>query len=735
VRIAVSWFRTLLVAALFSLLHASAAFALDGRLVDLKTGAPIAGAEVTIVGLTGSARTDADGRFTWQPNPRPPFVILIVLPGGAVAKPVTVDRIDPAAVMTITVEAAVSEEVTVAAGVAPSIDATPGSAMTMLTARDLALRMPGNLMQSIELVPGVNQVSEGQASVPAVRGLARGRTLILIDGGRVSSERRVGPSATFLDPAIVEGVDVARGPGSVAYGSDAFGGVISVRTRRPGLTGRQVTAGATVGAGIPDVRGELTYSQGFGSSGVLLAVHARDVDDYDGPDGTVLNSGYADAGFLVRAERRVGAALFSAGWQSDFGRDIERPRNNSSAVRFYYPFENSHRFTASYEHTGLPALGHLEVSAFLGSIDQRTDQDRFPTATRPRDIGRADIEARDFQVRVLAERAVGDASVEFGVDLNGRTGLEAHDITIQYASDGSVASVVDNLSTDSARRVDTGLYLQASTPLAPKLSLSGGIRGDFVSNVNQGGYFGDRSVSHDALAGFAAFTARPHDALTLTAQIARGFRDPTLSDRFYRGPTGRGFITGNPDLDPETSLQLDFGARYTTDRVRVGAYYYHYRISDLVERYQTDADFFFFRNRGRARLRGVELEAQAGLGAGFTIEAGAQVGRGTALDDDSALDDISPDSFFVMLRRAQSSTLMWFARLATYAEDDRPGPSEIEAPGHTNVDVGASWFPVPKLEIRGAVRNLFDEDYYASPDPRFVPAPGRNASITLAVRF
>ena len=36
----------------------------------------------------------------------------------------------------------------------------------------------------------------------------------------------------FLDPSVVEGIDVARGPGSVAYGSDALGGVVSVRTRR-----------------------------------------------------------------------------------------------------------------------------------------------------------------------------------------------------------------------------------------------------------------------------------------------------------------------------------------------------------------------------------------------------------------------------------------------------------------------------------------------------------------------
>jgi hemoglobin/transferrin/lactoferrin receptor protein len=571
--------------------------------------------------------------------------------------------------------------------------------------------------------------------VPAVRGLARGRTLILIDGGRVTSERRVGPSATFLDPAVVEGVDVARGPGSVAYGSDAFGGVISVRTRRPGLTGRQVTIAGTLGAGIPDRRAEATLSQGFGRSGILVAGHARDVGDYDGPGGPVRNSGFADSGVLVRAERRDGPASLMGSWQGDFARDVERPRSNSDVVRFSYPFEDSHRFSASYDRTDVAGLGILKINGFFGTIAQRTDQDRVATLLRPREIARADIDAKDFQVRVTAERPVGDSSIELGADVNGRFGLEAHDVAIRYDADGSVLSSVDTVSIDSARRTDTGLFVQGSTPLGATVTASGGLRVDHVRSVTAGGFFGDRAVSNGAAAGFVAVTAAPSATVTLTAQVARGFRDPTLSDRFYRGPTGRGFITGNPDLGPETSLQVDVGARYTTRRARVGAYFDQYRFHDLIERVGAEPDSFVFRNRGRARLRGVEVEAQLGLGAGFTLEAGGQIARGRALGEDGALDDISPDSVTLVLRRAQSATLMWYVRFARFADDDRPGPSEIAAPGHTHVDAGLSWFLTPRVELRGAVRNLRDEEYYASPDPRFVSAPGLNGAVTVAVRF
>ena len=206
------------------------ALAFKGRVVD-QQGNPVAKATVSILGRTGEAITDADGRFEWRPDPPPPFEILIIEASGTYSKPVLVTELTPETEVLITVSPIVSESVTVL-GSAPSIESTPGSATTSLSGRDVAVRQPSNLMQALENIAGVSQVSEGQAAAPAIRGLARGRTLILIDGARVSSERRVGPSATYLDPSLIEGVDVARGPGSVAYGSDAFGGVISVRTRR-----------------------------------------------------------------------------------------------------------------------------------------------------------------------------------------------------------------------------------------------------------------------------------------------------------------------------------------------------------------------------------------------------------------------------------------------------------------------------------------------------------------------
>jgi outer membrane receptor protein involved in Fe transport len=89
----------------------------------------------------------------------------------------------------------------------------------------------------------------------------------------------------------------------------------------------------------------------------------------------------------------------------------------------------------------------------------------------------------------------------------------------------------------------------------------------------------------------------------------------------------------------------------------------------------------------------------------------------------------------ILVRKTIGTRAMTFVRLAAYAKDDRPGPSEIEAPGHTNLDLGATLSITPKVEIRGALRNLLNEEYYASPDPRFVLAPGLNGFVSIGVRF
>jgi len=710
------------------------AFALKGRVVD-QQGRPVAHATISILGKPGEAITDADGRFEWQPDPVPPFEVLVIDRSGTYSSPILIDRLAVGQQLIVTIAPLLNESVTVT-GSAPSIEATPGAASTSISGRDVAVRQPANLMQAIENVAGVNQVSEGQAAVPAIRGLARGRTLILIDGARVSSERRAGASATFLDPSLVEAVDVARGPGSVAYGSDAFGGVISVRTRRvsPGSPWAAQFSG-TLGAGIPERRGSMEISKGLPEGGFIIAAHAREADDWNSPAGEVFNSGFSDRGFMVRAEHKAGLGTLSAGWQSDFGRDIERPRNNSRTVRFFYPTEDSHRFTAGYEARAVAGFQRLGVTGFAGSYSQVTDQDRFATATTGRTVERADVAAKDFHVRAFGEKLLGQSRLEIGLDVNGRAGLHAFDDLMVYNLAGAVVSTRPNVSVESASRTDSGAYVSIDSAVAPRLVVGAGVRVDYVRTKNEGGYFGDLTTGNGSYSGFASATLGSFRGFSLTAQIARGFRDPVLSDRYYRGPTGRGFITGNPDLDPETSIQADVALRFVAPRLRLATFYYEYRIHDLIERYSTATDFFFFRNRGTARIRGFEVEGQADLGAGVSLELATQVAAGRALDDHAYLDDMSPVTLSAVLRKQLGERAFAQLRGAYFSDDDHFGPTERAVPGYALLDAVAGVRVAKPLELRLQARNLLDQEYFASQDVRTVFSPGRSASLVATVKF
>jgi outer membrane receptor protein involved in Fe transport len=699
-------------------------------------GSPVARAEVSIVGRPGTVRTDDAGRASWTPDLTPPFEVLVALPGGRFGRPLLVEALPDAGPVHLEIAAAVEEAITVTAGLAPHIDAAPAAGTTLLTGREVEVRMPAHLTQALESVAGVSAVSEGQAAVPAVRGLAKGRTLLVVDGARVSAERRVGPSATFLDPAVLEAVEVARGPGFVAYGSDAFGGVINARTRRavPG-SGYGGRFSGTLGAGVPEQRAALELTRGTDSGGILLQGHYRSFDDYDSPEGEVFNSGARDFGGRARLDHGIGRGLLSVSWQSDFGRDIGRPRDNSGTVRFFYPSEDSHRLVASYEALSVGGFSRLGGSAFLGRYALVTDQDRFATAERPRSGERADVSASDYHVRTFAERPVGGARLHLGAEVNGRFDLEALDVGLFYDAAGEPSGTTVNVSVQDARRTDAGVFATLQGRVGRQLSLAGGLRGDRVTTRNRGGYFGDRDSSNGAVSGYASVTAGPFGGFSVTAQAARGFRDPVLSDRYFRGPTGRGFITGLPGLQSETSMQFDLALRYTGSGWRAAAYGYHYRIDDLIERYQTETDFFFFRNRGEARLRGMELEVQAMLPARLSLELAGHLEEGDALDDAAFLDDVPPPTATLRLTREFGRGFVQ-ARGAVYAEDDRPGPTEQARDAYQLVDLAGGWrFAQDRLELRLLVRNLFDEAHLVSPDARATLAPGRSASLTATVAF
>jgi hemoglobin/transferrin/lactoferrin receptor protein len=141
---------------------------------------------------------------------------------------------------TITVAASKTEE--------RAIDAlAPVSAVSMEQIQGL---QPNRLSDIFYNVPGVSFQERGDdpSTVINIRGLQDfGRVAVVVDGAR-QNYQRTGHNANgsfFLDPELVGGVDVVRGPTANIYGSGAIGGVVSFRTKDINDVVRPASAGAS----------------------------------------------------------------------------------------------------------------------------------------------------------------------------------------------------------------------------------------------------------------------------------------------------------------------------------------------------------------------------------------------------------------------------------------------------------------------------------------------------------
>ncbi len=82
------------------------------------------------------------------------------------------------------------------------------------------------------------QKSQQGGGSPVIRGFEANKVLLVIDGIRMNNAiYRAGhlQNSITTDPYIMERIEVLHGAGSVIYGTDALGGVISLFTRRPQL--------------------------------------------------------------------------------------------------------------------------------------------------------------------------------------------------------------------------------------------------------------------------------------------------------------------------------------------------------------------------------------------------------------------------------------------------------------------------------------------------------------------
>ena len=108
--------------------------------------------------------------------------------------------------------------------------------VTVMTAEDVRRSGARTVGELLEDVPGVQIQNDGSQGLKriSIRGEDAFRTLVLIDGQKISEHKSMSGSPMLIDASRIERVEVIKGPASVLYGSDAIGGVVNIITKKGG---------------------------------------------------------------------------------------------------------------------------------------------------------------------------------------------------------------------------------------------------------------------------------------------------------------------------------------------------------------------------------------------------------------------------------------------------------------------------------------------------------------------
>jgi hemoglobin/transferrin/lactoferrin receptor protein len=670
--------------------------------------------------------------------------------------------------------------------------ATP-AAIGVIDSSQLRREAANNPADVFRGLPGVDVTGVGANQTrPVIRGQRGQRILLLQDGIRLNNTRRqqdFGEIPALADVDGLERIEVLRGPASVLYGTDAIGGVVNLITVSPprgasaGIHGsmhyRYGSADAQLRPG-----GSLTAQAGRLRLG--LGATYRESHSYDAPSGEFGNLrldrdtrvhdtgvtdqsyrvqlGYALGEFhdlLVEAERyEADDAGFGYVAAADYGRP------DDPFIQILYPHQRVNRVSARYEARaiGLPFADRVSLTGYGYDNERDLVLNVFipfgpgtPTGSgiAVNTANFTDLGTRGF--RAEAVKILGRHALTYGMDYfrDRNRNTDVNQTTV-------IGFGPPQTQTDSTPQVpnatfrSAGAFVQSELNLASRLQVTLGTRyQDVKAATETTERISDPLVESTdrTLVGTANVLYRLTDNLHLIGTAGRGFRSPNLVERFFQGPTpeGSGFQSRNPDLTPETSLNVEVGFKYRIARLYVEAFAFRNTIYDGI-RIEATGDsvgpFPEFRNVNVDKLRFTGFEIMGdwnvigGLSAGvnFTLLRSKDVINPNNPVGESYADKLNAEARY---ETAEGRfTVAYGFRYQGAQKDIELGNSPIgtELPAFSvhSARASARLLTTGRLthSLSIAVRNLTNRLYAESANTSFFrPEPGRNVSVTWSTGF
>lgn len=166
--------------------------------------------------------------------------------------------------------------------------------VSVITADDIRKSEARSVGELLKDIPGVRINNDGGQGIKrvSIRGEDTFRTLVMIDGQKISEQKSMSGSPMLIDPSQIERIEVIKGPTSVLYGSDAIGGAINIITKKGGTKAVQgeVSAGMDNSSNGKSVAASI-YGAQNGWHYRLGAAYEKG-DELETPAGKMENTGF-----------------------------------------------------------------------------------------------------------------------------------------------------------------------------------------------------------------------------------------------------------------------------------------------------------------------------------------------------------------------------------------------------------------------------------------------------------
>jgi iron complex outermembrane recepter protein len=595
---------------------------LSGTVSDKATGEKLPGAAVYIPDLKTGTVTDVKGYYEIKKLPLSKFIVQVKLIGYTTLTTTIDFSVTTQKSFSLSVSAIESPEVVIT-GSAFTSDHTQNSAPVVPVEKiQIMSAGAGNIISALSITPGVSSISTGAPiSKPVIRGLGYNRIVTVNEGVRQEGQQWGDEHGVEIDEFSADRIEILKGPSSLLYGSDALGGVINIL--EPVLPP------------LGKIRGELNSK--FSTNNSLMANSLmlegnqssvvwrlrgtwKSAAPYETPSEKIFNSAFSEknVGGLIGMNGRWGFShLHFSRWDSNIGL-VEGERDSLTGKLLNTEGHIATEGQLKSRDLFLPNQNVLHdkisiVNNFILDKSQLRVNSGWQQNDRKEFAETMDEPELWFHLNTLTY----DAKYFFPQRDSLETVLGIGGMNQQNENRGEEFLVPDY------SLADIGIFASMKKTFA-KATLNAGVRFDNRSitgnelMIDSQQVFSLFNSYFSAITGSVGATFQPDSVWHLKGNIGRGFRAPNISELSAHGVHEGTFRyeVGNTKLEPETSLQFDFGIEADGEKVTVSLdvflniidnfiYYRHYT-GDSVS--LDGKPFAVFRYvQGNSTLKGFEF--------------------------------------------------------------------------------------------------------------------------------